>query len=144
MNLKYFQVWELVDQKTYEEMGLRALSLFNPKILIALDNVREYFGRHMTVNTWHDGGQFQWRGYRTVEAAKALGSISGHEQHQQGNAFDFDIQGYSANTIRRAIKADQDNPMFEGIMRLEANVPWIHKDGKTLVEPEERIYLFNA
>jgi hypothetical protein len=142
--LKYFQVWELVDQNTYEQMGVGALSLFNPQILIALDNVREYFGKRVTVNTWHEGGQFQWRGYRTVEAAHKLGSPTGHEQHQAGNAFDFDVQGLSAEAVRQKIKADQDNPLLLNIMRLEANVSCVHMDGKNLVFPEKRVYEFIA
>ena len=142
--MKHFQVYELVDQKTYEDMGDNALSLFTPQILVALDNVREYFNVPITVNNWHEGGQFQWRGYRTVEAAHKLGSPTGHEQHQAGNAFDFDVEGWTADMARRRILLDVDNPLLANITRIEAGVNWIHMDCKELIPPQTRIHFFVA
>ena len=46
--------------------------------------------------------------------------------------------------VRRIVKDNQNDPLLKLIMRLEAGKPWTHIDGKDLVEPEERIYLFNA
>ena len=142
--LRHFQTYELVDKGTYEKMGDGALSLFNPKILIALDNVRDFFGVPITVNTWFDKGEFQWRGYRTVEAAHKLGSPTGHEQHQAGNAFDFDVYGLTAQEARDKIVANQDNPLLANITRLEANVSWVHMDCKVLVPPQTRVHVFIA
>jgi hypothetical protein len=88
--VKHFQPFELVDRKTYELMGEKALELFTPEILEALEGVREFFDRSIMVNTWYNGGRFQWRGYRTKEHCAMLGSPN--SEHGKGNAFDFDIK----------------------------------------------------
>jgi hypothetical protein len=137
--MQYFKAYELVDRLTYEKMGENALSLFTPEILEALDGVREYFDEPITVNNWFSGGKFQWRGYRTPEKAKMLGSPN--SEHAKGNAFDFDIKGISAEEARRVIKLNQNDPLLRGIMRLEANVSWVHIDCKPV---NNRIYLFKA
>jgi hypothetical protein len=138
--MKYFKVFELVDQNTYQQMGDTAINLFTPEILVALDNVREFFGVPITVNTWFDKGEFQWRGYRTVEAAKRLGSVTGHEQHQQGNAFDFDVYGLTAEEARQKILDNKDNPLLVNIQRLEGGVSWIHMD---CMKGVQRIHVFS-
>lgn len=140
--MKYFKAYELVDKKTYEKMGEEALTLFTPEILIALDGIREYFEEPITVNNWHSGGQFQWRGYRTPAKAKALGSPN--SEHAKGNAFDFDIHGMTAQEVRQNIIINKNNPLLQNITRIEANVSWVHIDCKKLVLPKERIYLFKA
>jgi hypothetical protein len=143
-----FKPYEIVDQKTYETMGDDCLSLFKPDALIMLDDFATFWknkgAKWILCNNWHEGGQFQWRGYRTVEAAKKLGSPTGHEQHQAGNAFDVDVQGYMAIAVRKIVKNNQEDTLLQKIMRLEANVNWTHLDGKELVLPETRIYIFNA
>ena len=147
--MKYFKTYELVDQKTFETMGENALTLFTPEILIALDNVREFFGEPMTVNNWHEGGPFQWRGYRTFAEADILlhlppGTHPGQEQHAAGNAFDFDVHGMTAEEVRQTIVLNKDNPLLVNITRLEANVSWVHMDAKALVLPQTRIHVFLA
>ena len=140
--MKYFKPEELVDKKTFETMGENCLSLFNPEVLIALDNLREYFNCPITVNNWHKGGMFQWRGYRTPEKAKELGSPN--SQHAKGNAFDCTINGYSAREVRAEIIAHQDHELLKLITRMEANTSWLHFDLMELPKNKQRIYLFRA
>jgi len=140
--VKYFKSEELVDKKTFETMGENSLSLFNPEALVALDNLREYFNCPITVNNWHKGGMFQWRGYRTPEKAKELGSPN--SQHAKGNAFDCTINGYSAREVRAEIIAHQDHELLKLITRMEANTSWLHFDLMELPKNKQRIYLFRA
>jgi len=140
--VKYFKSEELVDKKTFETMGENSLSLFNPEALVALDNLREYFNCPITVNNWHRGGIFQWRGYRTPEKAKELGSPN--SQHAKGNAFDCTINGYSAREVRAEIIAHQDHELLKLITRMEANTSWLHFDLMELPKNKQRIYLFRA
>ena len=140
--MKYFKSEELVDKKTFETMGENSLSLFNPEALVALDNLREYFNCPITVNNWHKGGIFQWRGYRTPEKAKELGSPN--SQHAKGNAFDCTINGYSAREVRAEIIAHQDHELLKLITRMEANTSWLHFDLMELPKNKQRIYLFRA
>jgi hypothetical protein len=111
--------------------------LFNPAALRALDNLREFFGVPITVNNWHVGGQFQWRGYRNDRCPQ----YSRGSEHSKGNAFDCDIEGYTAEQARKKIIANKDNPLLVEIMRLEAGVSWLHFDLKPV---DKRIRVFKA
>ena len=138
--MKYFKLEEIVDRKTFEKMGTEAWQLFNTEALIALDDLREFFGKNITVNNWLWEGKLQWRGYRTPEKAKELGAPN--SQHAKGNAFDCSIQGYTAKEARATIIAHQDDPLLCRIMRIEDDVSWLHFDLGPLPKGKQRIYLF--
>lgn len=140
--MKNFRTYELVDRRTYEQMGDGALSLFHPDALQALDDLRDYFKVPVTVNNWRKGGPFQWRGYRTKEKAAALGAPN--SMHARGGAFDCTVSGITAAAARSRIMADKDNPLLCRITRMEAGVSWLHFDIKTLPPGVERIKLFRA
>jgi len=140
--MKNFAVFELVDRETYENMGEGALSLFNPDALIALDDLRDFFGKGIIVNNWSWGGKFQWRGFRTPGKATELGNQN--SQHAKGNAFDCDIQGFTAEQARQKILADHNNLLLSKIMRMEADVSWLHIDLGPVPKGKERIYLFRV
>ena len=137
--MKYFRIEEVVDPESYKILGEGAFELFNPDALIALDNLREFFDAPVTVNTWHTGGSFKYRGYRPPDC-KVGAKMS---QHRFGNAFDCDIRGYTAEEARRKIIENQNNPLLEKIMRMEGNVGWVHWDCKILAKNIKRIYVFN-
>lgn len=161
--MKFFKAYELVDRKTYETLGDKAIELFTPEILEALDGVREFFDEPILVNNWHSGGEYQWRGYRTPEKAKQLGSeFSQHAWSEVAsehngtewkivngkqklvplcNAFDFDVRNMSANEVRQVIRLNKDDPLLSRIMRMEDRVGWVHIDCKPVTK---RIYLFHA
>lgn len=138
--MMHFRTYELVDKGTYEKHGDDCLSLFNPELLLALDDLREFFGVPVTVNNWHDGGPFQWRGYRTSEMAYKLGAP--HSQHAMGNAIDCDISGYTAERARKIIIENKNDRLLKRIMRLEDGVNWVHFD--LLKAMRDRIHLFRA
>lgn len=135
--MKYFKAYELVDRATYERDGETALRFFRPDALLALDNLREFFGVPVIVNNWFTGGSFQWRGLRNPRCPQfSIGS-----QHSIGNAFDLDIMGYTAAEARDKIIENKFHPLLSSIMRLEADVRWVHFDLKPV---ENRIHLFKA
>jgi len=135
--MKHFKPYELVDRATYEKLGDYCLSLFDPELLIALDDLREYFGCTVTVNTWHSGKSFQWRGYRTPAKARELGAPN--SQHVKGRAIDCDIEDYTAERARQIILKNQNHELLKRIMRLETGVSWLHFDVKPV---SDRIRLF--
>jgi hypothetical protein len=111
--------------------------LFNPELLIALDDLRDFFNLPITVNNWITRGKFQWRGYRTP----ACPEYSPGSQHSKGNAIDCDIQGMSAQEARHTIIENKDDALLKRIMRLESGKNWLHFD---LLSVKERIHLFKA
>lgn len=139
--MKHFQLYELVDKKTYEEMGENAWDLFTPEILISLDNLREFWQRPITVNNWMAGGQFQFRGYRPSWYQPG---VTPGSEHRKGNAFDCDVTGISANMVRQMILDHKDDPLLSGITRMEGNVTWVHFDCGKVPKGKNRIYIFTA
>jgi hypothetical protein len=137
--MRNFKLYELIDKETYNEQGARAWNLFNPEALIALDDLRDFFGVPITINNWFNGGSFQWRGFRTLEKAIELGAP--HSQHAYGNAFDCDISGISAEDARKTIIEHKDGALLKRIMRLEGKVSWLHFD---LMPVADRIHVFTV
>jgi hypothetical protein len=140
--MRYFTAKELVDKETYDRLGEKALSLFNPEALVALDDLREFMGVPITVNDWANGGNMQWRGWRTKEKAKQLGAPN--SQHALGNAFDCTIQGMTAKEARFKIMTHKDHELLYRITRMEDGVSWLHWDCAILPKGKSRIYLFHA
>ena len=135
--MKHFDISELVDKKTYFDQGEKAFAYFDEDALIMLDDLREFFGSPVTVNNWKNGGKFQWRGLRNPSSpVYSQGSM-----HSKGSAFDCDIKGYTAEDARKIILANQNHELLKRIMRIEADVNWLHIDNKPV---SKRIYLFKA
>jgi len=130
---KYFQIYELIDPITFHKWGEQAWMFFNPHILFSLDQIREYYGKPITVNTWFHGGEFSMRGLRPPTSN--IGATYG--QHRFGNAFDYDVKGLSAEQVRQDIIEHKDD-LFKYVTCLEANVNWVHMDCRNI---ENRIML---
>ena len=142
---KHFHIYELVDPTVYSAYRDRAWGMFDPKILMALDGVREFFDTPVRVNNWFWGGQLQWRGLRTkvckIGAAKSEHKLIHYRNrppHLCG-AIDYDVRGMSAQDVRDQIVANQDNPLLQQITRLERGTSWVHMDCKPV---ERRIRVF--
>ena len=122
----YFKPQELLPPEVFNVHGVRAVDLFmDVRILIILDTIRTFFGAVVTVNNWHRGGEFKYRGYRpdTYYAGAAAQPAS---QHRFGRAVDMDIQGVTAAQARDVIMNHQ--PEFPYIQRIEDGVNWLHVD----------------
>lgn len=147
--MRYFKAYELVDRETYELNGEEgSLSLIHPDLQVQVDNVRDFLGVPITINTWRGGGSLQWRGARTPEKAASLGAphsahVSDPENEILCRAVDFDAKGMSADQVRAKILAEKDNPLLVLITRLEIDIPWVHMDIMPLPTGASRIYLFS-
>jgi hypothetical protein len=98
--------------------------LFNPVALEALDDLRRFFNVPITVNDWHRGGRFQYRGFRP----RSCDVGADYGPHRRGNAFDCDIKGVTAEEARREILKNQNHLLLFQITRLEDKVNWVHFD----------------
>ena len=137
--MQYFKLEEIVDSKTFKQYGLDCWQLFPLASLTMLENIRKFFNVPITVNNWHIGGDFQYRGYRPVWCP--IGAT--RSPHKTGKAFDMDVQGITAEEARSIIKADMGNPLLANIQRIEAEVNWLHIDIMPPPQGKERIYFFH-
>jgi len=120
---RHFHASELVPPDVYKAMGERSLILLDVRILISLDNLREYFDVPVTVNNWYTKGKFTQRGFRTD-----AGTGAKYSQHRYGRGIDCDVKNVTAEKVRQIIIDHQDWQGFQYITALEIDVPWVHMD----------------
>lgn len=127
--MKYFKVQEFVPQEIYQKFGDSSIYKINPKIIMAIEIVREYFNNPITINNWHIGGQFQYRGYRPDNYENKASKSA----HYLGMAVDFDVKGFESEEIRNEIIKNYKK--FPFITRMEhidtktgKPINWVHID----------------
>lgn len=122
---KYFRSQELIPPEVWKVHGENGMHLFiDVRVLMILDRIREFFGAPVTVNNWHRGGKFKYRGYRPD--AYYNGAVLPASQHRFGRAADLDIKGVTAVQARDIIMNHQ--AQFPFIRRIEDDVNWLHFD----------------
>jgi len=121
---KYFKIYELIDPELYRIYGEKAWRFFDPRILYSIDQIRKFFKRKVTINNWYWNGNFQWRGLRTFHYKLFYFS----SMHNFGRGLDFDVEGYTAEQVRRILRANQNRKEFRYISYVEDNVNWVHID----------------
>lgn len=125
---KNFKVYELVDKQIFTRYGEFAWSFFRPQALMMLDAIAGFYGKPVLINNWFTGGKLENRGYRSLAS-----SIGGdNSQHRLGNGFDLNVEGVSADQVRKDILKHKDD-YFIYITRLEATlggkpISWVHFD----------------
>jgi len=124
---KYFRLQELVPREIYEntppERHGRLWKVFDERLLITEDRLRERFGR-ATINNWYNGGNLQYRGWRPFNC----GIGSELSQHKFGRGADSNHADASPEEIREDIINNPDRKEYEFITCIEMDVTWLHKD----------------
>ena len=149
---KYFSIEELVDHVTFNEHGARAWKFLDTNTLHAILIVREGLNKSMTINNWKWNGRFSQRGLRTnicqIVRNKTAALRLYLSAHLFGKAFDFDVEGMSAEDVRTWIRKNED--LFPFKIRLEwkfaksgKTINWVHLD-TFHEEKNPKVYLFNV
>lgn len=151
--LKYFSVKEIVSDEVFEQYGGRGdyfiLSHFDPRLLEVMVWLREALAKPITINNWGWGGSLSQRGLRDnlqdlvqKRTKKGRAYLSGHAL---GMAFDFDVEGLTAEGVRGWLVKESENCPHP--IRLEnklngKQISWVHLDVK--YDPKNpKVYLFN-
>lgn len=139
---KYFHIKELACPHVYQKFGERAWQFFDTNALYLLLLLREtILHRPMYVNNYERG--YTQRGLRCnkceIVKSKATVYLS---QHLFGKAWDFTVQGMTAEEARRDIIANADIIPFP--VRLEKGKPWVHIDTMEQWGVTDKVYEFNA
>jgi len=130
----HFTIKELCDKQTFAALGESAWMLFRPEALITIDKVREYFGKSITINNWHLGGNLSLCGFRPYDSAVG----AKFSQHRLGNAFALHFDGLAADEVRAEILRKPDDEAFKLVTCLEIEISWVHVDFRNI---QERIRL---
>tara|TARA_R110000868_G_scaffold139805_2_gene354915 strand:+ start:4729 stop:5271 length:543 start_codon:yes stop_codon:yes gene_type:complete len=146
----YFKIYELVGPFAFKIHGERAFKFFSTDSLNMLLITRKGINRSITVNNWYFGGKFSQRGlrsnlqnlFRQMFLSRKL-YLSGHVL---GEAFDFDVFGMDAVSVRNWIIENQHLYPFKiRLENLKNGVPisWVHMDA-IQEEKNPKVYLFNV
>lgn len=136
---KHFDLKELVSEEMWKRRGAACIELFDPRLLMTLDQLRKDLGRAITVNNWCFGGGFHHRGLRDetyfIEEALADGGTvedglrdyaKSLSQHKYGRAVDFHVSGMTAASVRRHIHKNKHK--YPHITFVETDISWCHID----------------
>jgi|GEM_PF-1589527 len=128
---KYFDLRELVDQRTWGILGYKCASLIDPKIVVIIDLVRELSGMPTTVNNWHFAkpGEtvYNSSGFRAIWD-KTGGLLS---QHRCGRAADVKVRGLIPAQVHALINANAKRFERAGLTTMESlefTRSWSHLD----------------
>jgi hypothetical protein len=136
---KNFILQELVPQKTFEEQKDSAVFLIDPRLINAIQFVRDYFDVSATINNWHTGGEFQFSGYRY----KGCGVGKEKGDHYNGTAADLKLEGKDSLVVQKEIIANKKLFKSVGITGIEKDTKgWTHISvNKRLLLPGDDIFL---
>lgn len=127
---QYFKLYELVCPEVYNKFGDMAWQFLDDRTVITMDWIRRTLNRPITINTWHDGGEFDERGLRCIQCKivhdKCLQGQIYVSPHILGKAYDFDVEGMDAAEVRVWIAINKEKLPYP--IRLENNVNWVHLD----------------
>lgn len=130
---RHFEVTELVPKQFFELHGAeRSIRAIDQRVLITLDQLREYFGP-CTINDYQWGGVFNESGLRTPDCEH----YSPTSQHTFGRAMDCKFKHFTAENVRDIVI--RSKVLFPYITFIEDKVNWFHFD----VRNEQRIQLWD-
>lgn len=133
--MHHFITKEFVPPEIYASEGDRAIGRIDPRMVEFIEKLRTDLDRPITINNWHLGKSFKYRGFRPEGCG--VGVPGG--QHYLGRALDFDVEGMSAMDVRLYILGRLDQ--YPQVTRMEDDVKWVHVDCKDIGD-KKRIQLF--
>lgn len=131
---KNFALKELVSKFIYYKFGDRAWQFFDYRILENLQYIRDFYGVPVTVNNWHKGGKFQYRGFDEGGFRK-----NGTSQHNHGRGIDYIIFGVSADQHRENMRSGKLKLPHPDVY-VEDDVSWNHMDVRQSIH--KGLYIF--
>lgn len=140
-----FKIQELVCPHCYKTFKEKSWQFLSTELLSVLYTLRyEVFKAPITINTWHNGGQFSQRGLRCnmCELVKSKDRVY-ISAHCLGKAIDFNVQGLTSEEVAQTIR--NWGYEFNYPIRLEKNTNgWTHIDVYQPVNSNSNLIEFNG
>jgi len=131
---KYFKEEEFVDRETYaalKKRGISIWSLFDPRLLYCVNEMRKLFNVPFTINNWHAGRDREWSGYRIPKSPY----YSPYSQHSAGRALDIITTDkvITPAYMRKEIISNPNSNAWKYITAVEISAngkppSWLHMD----------------
>jgi len=138
----YFQITELVCPDVYKKFNERAWQFLDTDALHVLLVLREsILCRPMYINNYGRG--ITQRGLRCNRCQLVKEKATVYlTQHGFGKAWDFTVEGMTAEQARQKIIAEQNK--LPCPVRLERDKTWVHIDTLEQFGVTDKVYLFNG
>jgi hypothetical protein len=134
-----FYVQEFVPKQVYSYYGNKSVWFLDNRLILLAQFMRDYFKESMTINNWHSGGSFQYRGFRPdvfyyekqadgTYVSKRKGKYS---QHRFGRGLDCNLANTTPDDMRKEILSNEELWIEAGLTTIEdgAYAPtWFHGD----------------
>lgn len=138
----YFDITELVCPHVYNKYNERAWQFFDADALYGLLLMREtIFGVPMYINSYKNGKTQRGLRCNRCELVKSKATLY-LSQHLFGRAWDFTVQGYTAEQARK--KIIENAHLFPFNFRLESDVNWVHWDCLDMYNNTAKVYIFKG
>ena len=145
---KYFKPYELLPPEVYthkvynsEEEAYKVLNeLMDYEFLVTMDAVREILGVPLIVNTWYQGGNRKYCGYRPQNCSVGVAK----SQHKLGKAADCVSNKMTASQMWEKLDADKDKLPYPIRVEKGAAITWLHCDNKDMDYKGQKIYYFQG
>lgn len=127
---KNFYLQEFVTPYLYKKWKDRSVIFVDERMIYLAQWIRDRFGKPMTINNWHSGGKFKYRGWRPPYCKVG----SRYSQHKAGRGLDVSIVGISIKEIHEDIKDNQRlyyNYGLRVVESMEKAPTWMHLDCRT-------------
>ena len=139
---KYFDITELVCPHVYNKYGEKSWQFLDKDALYGLLLMREtIFGVPIYINSYKNGKTQRGLRCNKCELVKSKATLY-LTQHGFGKAWDFTVQGYTAEQARKKIIENAN--LFPFNFRLEADKSWVHWDCMEQYGINEKVHLFYA
>lgn len=125
--VNYFKVQEFVPRAIYQQYGENSKWFISPQLWSLANFTRKFFGKPVTINNWHVGGNLDQRGFRNPESNVGA-RLS---QHRLKSAIDINVAGMTPKQVYEAILANSRAFTDAGLTCMEdiADTPgWNHLD----------------
>ena len=120
-----FYLTEFVPKEIHDTFKDKSIWFIDPKIPIICQKLRDIIGKPITINNWHDGGTYNYSGFRT----RSCNVGAENSQHRHGRAADLHIAGITPEEVRQLIRDNFSELNKLGLTTIEKNTDtWTHVD----------------
>jgi uncharacterized protein YcbK (DUF882 family) len=123
---EHFYLDEYIPKEIYLSFYSKSKWFLDPRLPILVEEIRKIFGIPLSINDWHQGGKFNYSGYRPPSST--VGAT--YSQHKFGRAADLHFNGVSSyEPIRNQIRKNFFKLKEYGLTTIEQDTEgWLHID----------------
>lgn len=122
---KSFVLQEFIPKSIYAQFGDKSVQFLDPRLPILVQEIRNLWGKSITINNWNIGGTYHESGFRHP----TTGTGATLSQHKFGRAGDLKSADTDYNEFRQFIRDNFTHLNKFGLTTIELGTStWLHID----------------